>query len=162
MAITNPVKLYHDAYFAGQVADLQLANKVSRLNKSGSTIPYGLAVARDGVDGFKLPGTGSTAADFLGIPERAYQDITDDGKEFGTRAGKTATIVTMGAIAVLVAADVTAGELAAFSLEAGKEGRFLPASAAASGATSVAIPDARFLSDAKAGEIALLTFRIGG
>lgn len=158
MAITNDVKLKHDPAFAGQIGGMEVANKISKVNTSTASIPYGLGVVRDGQDGFKLPTTATVAADFLGVPERAYQDITLEGEEFGTRPKHYASVVTMGTIWVKVSEDVAAGDAACLCIKAGSEGTFCKT---AKDSEAIAIP-AVFREGAEEGGLALIAFRIGG
>ena len=158
MAITNDVKLKHDPAFAGQIGGMEVANKISKVNTSTASIPYGLGVVRDGQDGFKLPTTTTVAADFLGVPERAYQDITLEGEEFGTRPKHYASVVTMGTIWVKVSEDVAAGDAACLCIKSGSEGTFCKT---AKDSEAIAIP-AVFREGAAEGALALIAFRIGG
>lgn len=158
MAITNDVKLKHDPAFAGQIGGMEVANKISKVNTSTASIPYGLGVVRDGQDGFKLPTTATVAADFLGVPERAYQDITLEGEEFGTRPKHYASVVTMGTIWVKVSEDVAAGDAACLCIKSGSEGTFCKT---AKDSEAIAIP-AVFREGAAEGGLALIAFRIGG
>lgn len=158
MAITNDVKLKHDPAFAGQIGGMEVANKISKVNTSTASIPYGLGVVRDGQDGFKLPTTVTVAADFLGVPERAYQDITLEGEEFGTRPKHYASVVTMGTIWVKVSEDVAAGDAACLCIKSGSEGTFCKT---AKDSEAIAIP-AVFREGAAEGGLALIAFRIGG
>ncbi len=158
MAITNDVKLKHDPAFAGQIGGMEVANKISKVNTSTASIPYGLGVVRDGQDGFKLPTTATVAADFLGVPERAYQDITLEGEEFGTRPKHYASVVTMGTIWVKVSEDVSAGDAACLCIKSGSEGTFCKT---AKDSEAIAIP-AVFREGAEEGGLALIAFRIGG
>lgn len=158
MAITDEVKLKHDPAFAGQIGGMEIANKISKVNTSTASIPYGLGVVRDGQTGFKLPTTATVAADFLGVPERAYQDITLDGEEFGTRPKHYASVVTMGTIWVKVSEDVAAGDAACLCIKSGSEGTFCKT---AKDSEAIAIP-AVFREGAEEGGLALIAFRIGG
>ena len=158
MAITDEVKLKHDPAFAGQIGGMEVANKISKVNTSTASIPYGLGVVRDGQDGFKLPTTTTVAADFLGVPERAYQDITLEGEEFGTRPKHYASVVTMGTIWVKVSEDVAAGDAACLCIKSGSEGTFCKT---AKDSEAIAIP-AVFREGAAEGGLALIAFRIGG
>lgn len=151
MAITDSVKLYHNPAFAGQVADMEVCNKISKTNNSGASIAYGLGVVRDGENGFKLPETGFKESDFLGVPERAYQDVTLDGEEFGTANNSTASVVTMGAVWVLTAEDVTAGGAVTLN-EGGKFGT----------STGTALSNAVWRTTATQGNLACVSFKIGG
>lgn len=159
MAITAEVQLKHNPAFAGQLGNMEVANKISKVNKGTAVIAYGLGVVRDGADGMKLPDTTATAADFLGVPERAYQDITLDGQEFGTNPNQYGSVITMGTVWVKVSEDVAAGDAACLSIKGDTAGQFCKT--AADGA-AVAIPNAIFREGASEGGLALIAFRIGG
>lgn len=113
MAITKKVALVHDKAYAGMVADLQLANRVSRLNTTDAVIPFGTAVQDDTDAGLMKPlATGGKAT---GILVRELVDVTNPASEHGTNVGKTGTVLTDGVIwvkayeAVPVGGDVFAG-----------------------------------------------------
>lgn len=159
MAITDKVNLYHSPAFAGQVADIELCNTVSRTNTDKDVIAYGLGVVRDGENGFKLPTTTSNATDFVGVPVRSLQDITPAGKAFGTNPQFVASVLTVGAIWVTVSEKVAAGEPACLAIASGSAGKFCKT---AGDSTAVAIPGAVFRTGAEANGLALVAFNIGG
>ena len=70
MAVQGGNALNHGVAYAGMVADGELSNAVSKVNKGTVNIAFGLGVVTDGDDGAKLPVAGSTAAQFIGIVKR--------------------------------------------------------------------------------------------
>src|SRR5690606_10025486 len=83
MPITGGYTLNHGDRYAGMVVDAQTSNSVSKLNKSGATVPWGVFVARDGDDGFTTVGTGATAADIIGVLRREINRAQADGAASG-------------------------------------------------------------------------------
>lgn len=107
MAITKKVALVHDKAYAGMVADLQLANRVSRFNATSAVIPFGTAVQADTDAGSMKPiASGGTA---IGVLVRELVDVTNPGSEQGVNVGKTGTVLTDGVIWVKAYEAVTVG-----------------------------------------------------
>lgn len=160
MAITNDVMINHAPAFVGQVADIQISNKISKVNTDTVVIPYGYPVVRDGENGAKMPTASSVAKDFVGVAMREYQEI-GVGSEFGIAPAHTGSVVTMGVVWVVAGADVTAGDAVYFGVGADVLGKFCKV--AGSGATlAVAIAGAKFVSTALAGELVKVSLAIGG
>lgn len=161
MAIQGGYTLDHNKAFVGQIADGQLSDIVSKLNKGAANIAFGSAVVEDGVDAAKLPTTASTAPNFVGVAvrelNRAYAHT--DGSDFGAVANKDFSVMTTGAIWVKVGEAVTARDPACFYITAGNFGKF---GKTAAGGSQIAIPNAKFLTSATANGIALLSLVIGG
>lgn len=154
MAITNAVNLYHAPAFAGQVADLQLSNIVSKLNKGKETIPAGVAVQADGADAVKALATGGTP---IGIVVRELENVGP----LGIAAGRTGSVLTMGVIWVKAGAAVTAGAAAYAGVGTDVAGTFT-AAAGDSTSAAIAVPGAKFLGDAAKGELVRISITIGG
>ena len=76
MAVQGGNALNHGVAYAGMVADGELSNAVSKVNKGTVNIAFGLGVVTDGDDGAKLPVAGSTAAQFIGAGCRFTQAFT--------------------------------------------------------------------------------------
>ncbi len=153
MAITKPVNLYHDAAYAGQVADLQLANRVSKLNTTEEVIPCGTAVQADGADGCKPIATGGTV---IGVVVR---ELTNDGV-LGIKAGRTGTVLTTGVIWVKAGEDITLGDTAYAGVGANVLGTFTKS--AGSDVTEAIATTAKWLDAPKNGELGRISFTIGG
>ena len=157
-----PVQLTYQRYMGealdGMKADMEAYNTVSKLNKGNGIIPFGRAVFTDGDDGMKLPVTGSTAAQFIGITmrelTRAYTDAQITAG-YGAVPQRDNSVMTTGVIwvspAVAVAKDDPVYVLIA-------DGRFTNVA----GTNNVLIPNAKFVSTAAAGARAKISLVIGG
>lgn len=160
MAITKKVALVHDKAYSGMVADLQLANRVSRLNTTNAVIPFGTAVQAATDAGSMEPiASGGTA---IGVLVRELVDVTNPGSEMGTNAGKTGTVLTDGVIwvkayeAVVIGGDVFAG------VGATVKGYFC-AAAGADGTEAVQLTGAKYLDAASAkDDLVRIKITIGG
>lgn len=107
MPVVGGNTINHNALYAGMVTSMQLCNGVSKLNKQGATIAFGLGVVSDGDDGMVLPGAGDTANQFTGVVKYELNRAYQDGETFGARPDFDATVITHGEIAVLPTVDVT-------------------------------------------------------
>lgn len=154
MAITKPVNLYHAPAFKGQVADLQLSNRVSKLNKGTETLLAGVAVQADGADAVKAMSTGGVC---IGIVVRELENVGP----LGIAQGRTGTVMTMGSIWVEAGEAVVAGDAAFAGVGADVLGTFTK-SAGEAGTEAVAVPGAKFQSDAAKGQLVRLSLNIGG
>lgn len=156
--------LNHNPAFVGMVADGQPADIVSKLNNDTVIIQYGKAVVADASDlaqGAKLPVAGSTAADFIGVAVRELNRAYFENETFGAVVDKDFSVMTMGTIWVKAADAVTARQPAFFRVGATSTGDFT--NAAGTGATaSIAIPGAKFLTSAAAGDLVKVSFVVGG
>lgn len=162
MSITETVKLYHQAGFAGQVGDLQTGNNVSKVNTTENVLPAGTAVVRDGQDGVKPFAGTNTAADFLGVVVRTYNDVTLQGKEIGINPQRTGSVRTMGTIWVVAGEAITAGDAAYIGTGTDVVGKFMK-QAGSTTTLAVALTGCKYLTDAaKAGDVVLLSMNIGG
>lgn len=161
MSITETVKLYHQAGFAGQVGDLQTGNNVSKVNTTENVLPAGSVVVRDGQDGVK-PFTGSnTENDIVGVVVRTYNDVTLQGQEIGINPKRTGSVRTLGTIWVVAGEDITAGDICHIGTGTDVLGKFMKQAGSADTA-AMKIGDSKYLTDAKAGETVLLSIKIGG
>lgn len=166
MSVQNSYGIDHNKAYAGMVADQQLLNTVSRLNNTAAIIPYGRAVVTGSVEGaIKLPDNASTAAELNGVAmyelNRAYQD----GEEIGAVVGQDTTVATVTCIWVEVVEAVVKDDPAFFVIGDGNPntdlGKFSNVAGAALKA-AVAIPAAKFVSAAAAGELAKVSISLGG
>lgn len=161
MAVLGGNTIDHGKWYKGMIVDGQLHNAVSRLNKSGSTIPYGSGVVSDGAGAAELPGDSSTAAQFNGVAvyelNRAYAD--DD--TFGAPDAYDMTVLTVGTIVVEVLDTVTVDS--PVYLRVGATGRGDFSGIAGTGVTAgVLIPNAKFKSAGGAGDLVELSLVVGG
>lgn len=163
MPVQTTYATEHARAYAGQIADMQLANIVSKLNAEVSaTIPYGKGVVRSGEGGAILPVAGSVAADFVGVAVRELNRAYADGDTFGAPVDMDLSVMTAGAIWVRAAEDgIAAGQPAFLRVGATNTGDFAN-DAGAAGTLSVAIPNAKFLSAGDEGDLVLLSLAIGG
>lgn len=153
--------LNHGAAWAGMVADDQLANIISKLNTDTATIPYGKGVVADGVDGAKLPATGATAVNFVGVAVRELNRAYGAGDAFGAVVKKDFSVMTVGVIWVKVLEAVVARDPAFLRIGSTGPGDFCKTAGSAA-TESIAIPGAKFLTSASAGGLAKVSFVVGG
>lgn len=157
-----PVQTTYSKYMGealdGMKADMEAYNTVSKLNKGTAVIPFGRAVFTDGDDGMKLPVSGSTAAQFIGIVmrelTRAYTDaqITSG---IGAIPNYDNTVMTTGVIWVSPAVAVAKDD-PVYVLKA--DGRLTNVA----GTDNILISNAKFVSTAAAGARAKVSLVIGG
>lgn len=151
----------HGKAFAGMIADGQLANIISKLNTGAAVIPYGKAVFRDGVAGAKAGTAASTAEDFVGFAVRELNRSYVDTAGFGALPAKDFSVLTTGPIWVVAAEAVVAGKPVFVRVGATGTGNVAAAEGAAA-TLAVAIPGAKFVSTAAAGELVQLSLVVGG
>lgn len=153
----------HNAALAGMVADLRPCATVSKLNGTGSSIPFGTAVVSDGDDGMKVPVAASTAANFIGAVKRELNRANVDG-DVGATDGYDATVVTHGVIWVTARVAVAKDDPVYVVVSDGtgtNQGEWSNVVGAAA-TLAVQITDAKWLTSAGAGELAQVSLGIGG
>lgn len=162
MTIQGGYTINHNAAFAGMVADGQLCNTVSRLNKSTTVyIPYGSGVVTDGEDGAKLPESGSTAAQFNGVVKYELNRAHTDASPDGALPLYDMTVITEGTVYVKVL-DTVAKDADVY-LRVGATGNGEFSGVAGSGATlGVQITRAKFLTGGDAGDLVKISLGLGG
>lgn len=161
MSVQGGNAIDHGFAYAGMVADLQLVNGVSRLNKGVTNIPYGSGVVTDGEDGAQLPLPGSIASEFTGVVKyeinRAHLDSAPDG----AIPLFDMTVVTFGVIWVTVL-DTVVKDAGVF-LRVGATGTGEFSGVIGAGATlGVLLPNARFLTAGDAGDLVKISLGLGG
>jgi hypothetical protein len=150
----------HGAAYAGMVADLQLVNAVSKLNKGTVGIAYGKGVVTDGEDGAKLPESGSTAAQFVGVVKYELNRARTS-TETGAVAKYDMTVVTKGVIWVTVL-DTVAKDAPVY-LRVGATGNGDFSGVVGTGATlGVLVANAKFLTGGDAGDLVKISLGLGG
>ena len=158
MSVQTTYSKYMGEALDGMKADMEAYNTVSKLNKGTGVIPFGRAVFTDGDDGMKLPVSGSTAAQFIGIVmrelTRAYTDaqITSG---IGAIPNYDNTVMTTGVIWVSPAVAVAKDD-PVYVLKA--DGRLTNVA----GTDNILISNAKFVSTAAAGARAKVSLVIGG
>lgn len=160
MAVQGGAAIDHGVAYAGQVADLQRCNAVSKLNKGTVGIAYGKGVVTDGEDGAKLPEPASTAAQFNGVVKYELNRARTDA-ESGAVAKYDMTVVTHGVIWVKVLDTVAKDAPVYLRVGATDAGDF--SGVVGTGATlGVLLPDAKFLTGGDAGELVKISLGLGG
>lgn len=154
----------HELAYAGMVADLQLCNGVSKLNKGTVNIPYGYGVVTDGDDGGALPTDSATANEFIGIVKyelnRAHLDSAPDG----ATPLFDMTVVSHGVVWVEALTGVAKDDPVFFVVGDGtgtNQGQFSNVIGAAA-TTAVQIVGAKWVSSAQAGSLAKISLGLGG
>ena len=109
MPITGGYTLNHGDRYAGMVVDSQVNNSVSKLNKTGSVIPFGRFVVRDGEDAIKEVTHVTVAGDIVGVLRRELNRAQSDGADSGAPDDRDASVLTVGTIYVETLGAVTAG-----------------------------------------------------
>lgn len=165
MAVQGGYAINHNKALAGMMVDSQRNNTVSKLNTTSATVPYGVAVARDGEEGFELLTNSSVIADVVGVLRREMNRAVADGDIHGVPTKRDGSVLTVGTIYVPVIATVTAGQAAYVVIGNGTDldtvGHF--SNAAGTGATTaLAMPNAKFISGAASGGLAALSIVVGG
>lgn len=149
----------HGAAYAGMLADQQLYNTVSKLNKSTTvTIPFGRGVVTDGDDGAKLPVPGSTAVQFVGITMRELTRAYREGDVFGAVPIRDFAVITQGVVWVPAAVTVAKDDPVYMVLADGTFSNVI-----GTGATlAVLVNNAKWVSSAATGVLAKISLGIGG
>lgn len=161
MAVNGGNAIDHGFAFAGLVADAQLNNGVSKLNKGASNIDFGKGVVTDGDDGAKLPTGSSTAKQFNGVVKYELNRAHLDSALTGATPGFDMTVVTHGVVWVLATETVVKDEDVFLRIGATNLGDF--SNAAGTGVTaSVAIVGAKFLTSGDSGELVKISLGLGG
>lgn len=166
MPVIGGNALNHGVAYDGMVADGELYNGVSKLNKGTASIPFGAGVVTDGDDGAKLPAAGDTAAKFIGIVKyelnRAQTYLTTD--THGAPAKRDMTVLTVGSVWVTPNVAVVKDQPVYLIVGDGTgtaQGKFSNVAGAA-GTLAVLVPNAKWVSTAGAGQRAKISLNIGG
>lgn len=157
MPITGGYTLNHGDRYAGMVVDAQLNDSVSKLNKAGATVPWGLFVARDGDDGFTTVGASATAADIIGALRRELNRAQLDGETGGAPEDRDASVLTVGTIYVHTTGPVKQGDpvyVVPGTADAGK--------ATPTDEDNIEIPGAKFIETTSGAGITGVSLVIGG
>ena len=160
MAVLGGNTIDHGVAYAGQVADLQLRNKISKLNKTTASIAYGKGLVTDDEQSAKLPVPASTAAQFNGVLVYELNRARQDG-ETGAPDGYDMTLLTEGVIWVKVL-DTVAKDAPVY-LRVGATGAGDFSGIAGTGATAgVLIAGAKFLTAGDADDLVKISLGLGG
>jgi hypothetical protein len=153
------VNNYMEKALAGQLADIGQADIVTRINASRDTIPFGVFVTKGTNEGeATLPGATEqvTGTVGLGVVLRSHTQPRGEGYA----DDDPMPVIKRGRVWVPVEDTVTAESEAfvRFVADAGEQlGAFR---SDADGTDAVALPGAKFVSDAEAGELALLDLNL--
>lgn len=160
MAVLGGNSIDHGVAYAGQVADLQLRNAVSKLNKTGASIAYGKGVVTDDEESAKLPVPASTAAQFNGVVKYELNRARQDG-ESGAPDNYDMTVVTEGVIWVKVLDTVAKDAPVYLRVGATDAGDF--SGIVGTGDTlGVLLPNTKFLTGGDAGDLVKISLGLGG
>lgn len=164
MSVQGGNAIYHGFAYAGMLADTQLYNAVSKLNKGavGTSIAFGKGVVTDSDYGAKLPTGTSTAPEFNGVVRyelnRAHSDTDTNG---GATGGYDMTVVTHGVIWVTVLDTVAKDDPVYLRVGTTNTGDF--SGIVGTGATlGVLLPGVKFLMDGVAGSLVKISLGLGG
>lgn len=120
MPVQTSVAQTYALGYAGMRADTSPCDVVSRYNRNGAAIPFGLAMVKGTGDAdVKLPVAGSVRADFLGLAEftHAYKNYDLTGAN-GIPDGGSLDLARKGRFLVLVEQAVAVGDRAYFRIAA--------------------------------------------
>jgi hypothetical protein len=160
MPVLGGNSIDHGKAYAGMVADGQLLNAISKLNKGTTSIAFGKGVVSDGEDGAKLPVSASTAAQFNGVVKYELNRAHVDG-DTGAIAKYDMTVVTKGDIWVTVLDTVAKDAQAYLRVGATNAGDF--SGIVGTGATlGVLLPNVKFLTAGEAGDLVKISLGLGG
>lgn len=160
MAVLGGNAIDHGVAYAGQVADLQLCNAVSKLNKTGASIAYGKGVVTEDEQSAQLPVPASTAAEFNGVVKYELNRARQTG-ETGAPTGYDMTVVTEGVIWVKVLDTVAKDAPVYLRVGATDAGDFSGVEGA-DDTLGVLLPNAKFLTGGDAGDLVKISLGLGG
>lgn len=119
MTVQGGYTLNHGIAYAGMLADLEVSNTVSRLNKTGAVINYGRFVTADGFDSIKLPSASTDV--IVGVTRRQLDQATPVNDVFAIQDEQEAGVVTLGSIWVEATEAFAVGDLVAVVTTAGDD-----------------------------------------
>lgn len=153
----------HDKAIAGMVADGEVNNTISKVNKSAQVLQYGRFVARAGDDGMNPLAADTTAANVLGVLR--YEVNRAQGLQAavaGVPSDRDGSVLTMGTVYVETIAAVTAGA-PVFAVVAQNANTGKAAGAVGADATlAVAVTGATFAESAASGKLVKVSLKVGG
>lgn len=163
MSVQTTYSTEHAVAYAGMKADAQLCNVVSKLNKTGATIPYGLGVVSDGEDGAALPTNDTVPADFIGVVMYEVNRAQADGDVAGIPQDYDGSVITHGVVWVEVL-DTVAKDAPVY-LRVGSTGTGKFSGVAGTDGDpdeGQLISGAKFLTGGDAGDLVKISLGIGG
>ncbi|MCW6550341.1 hypothetical protein NFB56_16000 [Yersinia ruckeri] len=155
----------HGAAYAGMLADQQVYNTVSRLNKSSTvTIPFGYGVVSDGDNGARLPVAGSLNENLVGITMRELTRAYREGDVFGAVPERDFAVITRGVVYVTATVTVTKDQPVYLIVGDGtgtNQGKF--SNVVGAGANlGILVVGAKWVTSAAAGALAQISLSLGG
>ena len=161
MSVQTTYALEHGEAYKGMVADIQICNTISKLNKGATNIPFGQGVVTDGEDGAKLPTSGSVAKDFNGVAVYELNRAINDGDTLGAVPDFDYTVATVGPVWVEVLDTVAKDDPVYLRVGATGLGDF--SGIVGTGVTlGILLPNVKFLTGATAGNLAKISLVAGG
>lgn len=161
MSVQTSYSISHGVAYAGMVADAELCNVISKLNKGTTVIPYGLGLVTDGEDGAKIPVPASVAAEFVGVAMYELNRAQADGDVAGITAKRDGSVVTHGVIWVEALVTVAKDDDVFVRVGATDPGKF--SNVVGAGVTlGVQVPNAKFLTGGDAGDLVKISLGLGG
>lgn len=162
MTVQTTYSIDHANAYAGMVADMQLINQVSRLNKTGAVIPYGKGVVTDTEGSMKIPTPTSTLLEVNGVVMYEINRAQADGAVAGAVDLQDASVISKGAVWVKVLVSVAKDDQAFLRIGSTDTGDF--SNVVGAGVTlGLALTGSKFLTSAAADGLALLSLdNVGG
>lgn len=159
-------RIDHAPLVAGMIAEGQVNNNVSKVNKSAQTVAFGRFVARMDDDGFMPLTDASELEDIVGVVRYELNRAFMPDAFVGAPVDRDATIITMGAVAVETLTTVANGDPVYVIVGDGtgdlqNVGKVSNAAGTAA-ATGVLLPDAKFIRSGGAGSIVVISMKVGG
>lgn len=154
MAITGGYTLNHGRAYAGEVADGELNNTISRLNGTTAAIEHGIFVAADGFNKFKPVATG---AEVIGVTRRELDRVTETNGVFAIQPNTDGGILTVGTIWVKATEALARGDDVEVILTGDDAGKVKKAATADDAFEGITVVDY----DADA-QLAKISLKIGG
>lgn len=150
---------YMEKGLAGQLGDIGQADVITRINAYGDTIPFGVFVTKGAAEREAvLPDASAevTGTVGLGVTLRSHTQPQDEGYA----DGDPMSVIKKGRVWVPVEDAVTAESEAFVRFVAAGAEQLGTFRSDADGTDAVALPGAKFVSDAEAGELALLDLNL--
>ena len=153
------VNEYMEKGLAGQLADIGTSDIVTRLNAQGDVVPFGVFVTKGAAEGQAALPTASaqvTGPVGLGVTLRSHTQPQNEGYA----DGDPMSVIKKGRVWVPVEDAVTAESEAFVRFVAAGAEQLGAFRSDADGTDAVALPGAKFVSDAEAGALALVDLNL--
>jgi hypothetical protein len=153
------VNEYMEKALPGQLADIGQADIVTRINETEASVPFGVFVTKGTAEGTAvLPeaATDITGPAGLGVVLRSHTQPQGEGYA----AGDPLPVIKKGRVWVPVEDEVEAETEAFVRFVAGTGEQLGAFRSDADGTDAVALPGAKFITDAPAGELALVDLNL--